>query len=241
MVKKLSFPIADVLFTSCLLIFSLTPTGTADSPPSPISTDSDAAVESGSSSKLPGIATNAHTMLITTAGKNCTDVSGDWDYYSSGKVTCSAAGETETEKTSDSGTITIDQNSCKVSWEVYEYNVKRKGSVSGNKIKVSGKFAIALASGVKFTQNTYTAQGKINGDEIALRGSGKVAGTYQGVSFSCTGNDKNTFTRSSNEEDAEYVRKPLVKRKTSRKFSTSFSDDSVKNIPKCVPIKIIGE
>ena len=169
----------------------------------------------------------------------CADISGDWDYYSSGKVRCSGGGETETEKTSDSGTITIDQNSCKVSWEVSEYNVKRKGSVRGNKIKVSGKFAIALASGVKFTQNTYTAQGKINGDEIALRGSGKVAGTYQGVSFSCTGNDKTTFTRSSNEE--EYVRKPSVKKKTARKSSTSFSGDSFENLPKCVPIKIIGE
>ena len=171
----------------------------------------------------------------------CTDVSGDWDYYSSGKVRCSGGGETETEKTSDSGTITIDQSGCKVSWEVSEYDVKRKGSVSGNKIKVSGKFAIALASGVKFTQNTYTARGTIDGDEIVMNGSGRVAGTYQGISFSCTGKDKATFTRSSDEEEEDYARKPSVKKKTSRKSFTSFPDDSVNNIPKCVPIRIIGE
>lgn len=172
------------------------------------------------------------------ASGGCTDVTGDWDYSSRGTINCSGGGENEKQTVNGSGTITIEQNSCKVSWSDPEYDVSRKGSVKGRRIKVSGKFAISLVSGVKFTQNTYTATGTINGDTIKLRGKGKVAGSYQGVSFTCEGSDKSTFTRSSDEE--EYVQKPSVKKKTDRKSSASIYDDSVKNIPKCVPIRIIG-
>jgi hypothetical protein len=142
---------------------------------------------------------------------------------------------------SDSGTITIEQDGCTVSWDA-GYDASRNGSIQGRSINVSGECAVALVDGVDFTKNTYTANGTIKGDKITLRGKGKASGSYEGIRFSCTVKDTVVLTRSSSEEeDGEYVRKPLLKRKTSRKYSTSSSDDSFKNIPKCVPIKIIGE
>lgn len=171
----------------------------------------------------------------------CDDISGDWDYSDDGTVRCSGGGETYKDDVSDSGTITIEQDGCTISWDA-GYDASRNGSIKGRSIKVSGECAVALVDGVDFTKNTYTAKGTINGDKITLRGKGKASGSYEGIRFSCTVKDTVVLTRSSSdEEDEEYVRKPLVKRKPSRKFSTSFSDDSFENIPKCVPIKIIGE
>src|SRR3972149_731080 len=132
---------------------------------------------------------------------NCADISGEWDFSDRGTIKCTYEGETESETIKGSGSVTITQKSCKVKWTDTEYEVKRQGSVKGNKIVVSGKFAIALTSKVKISQNSYVARGTIKGNKIRLKGSGKVTGTYAGINFTCEGSDTAVFTRSGDTSD----------------------------------------
>jgi hypothetical protein len=125
----------------------------------------------------------------------CANVAGNWNYTNSGTVTCTVDGESETENPSGSGTIVINQNGCNISWTEPIYQVSRSGTISGNFIQVSGLFGIALDPGVIITQNIYNASGSVIGNIINLSGSGFVAGTYEGMSGSCTGTDSATFTR----------------------------------------------
>ncbi|MEW6584347.1 MAG: choice-of-anchor D domain-containing protein [Nitrospirota bacterium] len=130
-------------------------------------------------------------------GKECPDISGEWDYENSGTVTCTYGGDSETEHVSGSGAIFITQDGCKISWTEPTFDVSRSGTVTGNSVEVSGKFVVPLVGGVDLTQNTYSATGTISQDKetINLSGSGQANGSYQGISFSCTGTDEAVFTR----------------------------------------------
>jgi hypothetical protein len=130
--------------------------------------------------------------------KECADIDGNWNYTTSGSITWCADGECETENVSDTGIITINQNGCTISWVNPVINELRSGIVSANEFQVSGVFAVPLVSGVNITQNLYSASGTISYDNnrIDLYGSGIATGTYEGMSFSITGEDVSVFTRS---------------------------------------------
>ena len=132
---------------------------------------------------------------------NCTDISGRWYFSDRGTIKCTYEGESESSPIKGSGSVNITQKSCKVKWRDPKYDVNRKGSVKGSKIIVSGKFAIALTSKVKISQNSYVARGTIKGNKIRLKGSGKVTGTYAGINFTCEGSDTAVFTRSGDTPD----------------------------------------
>jgi len=129
----------------------------------------------------------------------CADVSGTWHYTNTGSVTCTIAGESDTESISGSGSITIAQNGCSISWTVPSIQVSRTGSVTGSALEVSGQFAVPLVPGVTITSNSYTAGGTINGSRIELHGEGAASGTYcewgMCVPFSCSGSDTLILTR----------------------------------------------
>jgi len=150
----------------------------------------------------------------------CSNIAGVWNYSNWGTITCTYAGETETEYPSESGMITINQNDCNISWTEPVYNVSRSGPVSRNRIEVSGVFAILLVSGVNINQNRYTAKGTFSciDNKIELSGSGIATGTYEGESFSCTGTDTVVFTRSSSKSISQSIVQKAVNKKSPRLF-----------------------
>lgn len=127
----------------------------------------------------------------------CSCIAGIWHACEEFVVTCTAMGETETEEIYGCASIDIEQNGCEVRWEVEGY--ERAGTIDGNHIHISGIFFVPLVSGVSCTQNIYTAEGTIGGDEINFSGSGIVTGTFCDedgcYSFSCTGSSTGTLTR----------------------------------------------
>lgn len=166
----------------------------------------------------------------------CANIAGNWSYSESGTVTCTYDGETETEFLSGSGTIHINQNGCNVNWRVPDFNVDRTGTVDGNHVQVSGLFAVAIEEGVNFTQNTYTAEGTISGNEINLNGTGIVSGTFCDedgcYNFSCTTTDDTLrLTRSSYTS----VLETMDKKKAIRKPSATFLNNSIKIFTNCGP------
>ncbi|RKY44130.1 MAG: hypothetical protein DRP81_05995 [Candidatus Omnitrophota bacterium] len=127
----------------------------------------------------------------------CVCIAGTWYGCEEGTVTCTAMGETETEEISYCSTINIEQNGCEVRYEVRGH--ERAGTIDGNHIHVSGIFMVPLVGGVSFTQNIYTAEGTISGDEINFSGSGIATGTFCDedgcYNFSCTGSSNASLTR----------------------------------------------
>ena len=157
---------------------------------------------------------DGRTIADSIAAKNnCTDIDGDWEYSTRGTVKCSYEGQTDKETVRNSGTVNIRQNGCKISWKVDSYT--RNGQLSGKTITVTGKFAVALVSGVKISQNTYTAKGTLKGNKFTMSGSGKVTGSYQGVSFSCEGTDKTVFTSSNYDKYMKTTKKRNISVETS--------------------------
>lgn len=127
----------------------------------------------------------------------CINIAGAWNGCQEGSVICRAAGQKRTEEFSDCDTINIEQNGCKVRWEVQGYEMA--GTIGGSHIHVSGIFLPPPASGVSFTQNIYIAEGAISGDEISLSGSGFANGIFCDetgcYTFVCTGDSTATLTR----------------------------------------------
>jgi len=147
-------------------------------------------------------------------------VSGTWNYSNTGIVSCTYAGQTETENVSGSGSINLNQNQndSKVSWTEPVYDKTRSGTVNASKIQVFGLFAVPLEGGVQITQNSYTSEGTICGDNITLNGTGIAAGTYEGMSFTCTGTDKLVLTRSGPTPMVETLKERQVSPEASRLF-----------------------
>ena len=127
----------------------------------------------------------------------CTYIAGNWNASETLNLTCCLGGDCETDTFSGTDTITIQQNECNISYDVYlsGYGTfPRTGTINGNKIQLSGLLAI-LQPWCTTTQNTVDIKGTVNGDQINLQGSGIINGTCDGYSFSCTGNSTATLTR----------------------------------------------
>jgi hypothetical protein len=155
-------------------------------------------------------------LLFLLSSEECADIAGNWNFSESGTVTCTIGGETETETVSGTGTYTIEQNGCNISWEVPGFDAPRTGTIEGKNIQVSGKFVVA--EGASFTQNTLTAQGTLSEDNntINLNSSGIATGTIEGMSFSCTGTSTVVLTRTSSPsklktmDEQEAIREPSL-------------------------------
>ncbi|OGW12625.1 MAG: hypothetical protein A3G93_13300 [Nitrospinae bacterium RIFCSPLOWO2_12_FULL_45_22] len=150
---------------------------------------------------------------ISVANPECVNISGLWNWSETVTVTCTAEGESETETISGSGVININQKGCNVNWTASSFNVDRTGTIQGNNIQVSGQFVIPLEEDVNITQNIFTAKGNISGNQFNLNGSGIATGTYEDISFSCTGTSTAVFTRantSSLSSEKEVIREPSL-------------------------------
>jgi len=130
----------------------------------------------------------------------CPCIAGTWNATETYTVTCIIDGETKTETGSEAQPITIEQNGCNIGWKgkVHGIDCTITGAIEGNNIQVSGIF-VSPQSGLTFTQNTFTGEGTISGDEINLSGSGIAAGTFCNesgcYSFSCTGSSTTCMMR----------------------------------------------
>lgn len=156
--------------------------------------------------------------------RDCVNIAGNWNYTDSGTVTCTVDGESETVSPSGSGIIAINQNGCNISWTEPVYHVLRSGTIRGNNIQVSGVFVVPFVEGISIIQNSFTANGTVNGNKITLTGSGTATGTYEGMSGSCTGTDTAIFTRSG----SSLVAKEMEEIKAIRPPSRLFQNDALK-------------
>jgi hypothetical protein len=144
---------------------------------------------------------NVSSVVVQCANtSSCPNIAGSWHYASSGSVTCAApsVGYSETQPVSGSGTATITQSGCNVSWGVPGTTYSRSGAVgANNSIQVTGIFAVPLTSDLTIAQNSYSASGTVSADTktISLNGQGSATGDYQGIPGTCTGVDTATFTR----------------------------------------------
>jgi hypothetical protein len=138
---------------------------------------------------------SSSTVIADEVGP-CVDIAGVWNYSESGTVTCSADGESETIYPYGSGTVTVIQDGCTVTYYVPNTTYSRSGTVVGNSIQVTGVFVVPLADGVSVTENAYTGSGTISSDErrINLSGSGYASGFYEGIYGECTGTSQVTLT-----------------------------------------------
>jgi hypothetical protein len=136
-------------------------------------------------------------MAFTVDTPPCTNIAGNWHASETVTLTCCLGGDCETDTFSGTDIITIQQNECNISYDIdvggYG-SFSRKGTINGNKIQLSGVFAI-LQPWCKAKKNKIDINGKVNGDRINLKGSGIVTGKCDGESFSCEGDSTSTFTR----------------------------------------------
>ena len=139
-----------------------------------------------------------------------------WNATETGTVTANlnAAGQqdTESDPISGSGTVTITQSGCSISYSPVSdsgflagtSSLVRTGTVSGNNVSVSGPLAVLSAvesaeeaenpgltlGGVSVGTNTLTASGSISGSVLTLNGTGSFSASgsfsYQGESGSFT-------------------------------------------------------
>lgn len=166
----------------------------------------------------------------------CAEIAGNWNYYSTETSTFITDGIVERNTVDFSGIITIEQNVCDIKLESPQLRCDRIGTIERNNIYVSG---IAVqGEGINFTQNIYTAEGTICGDEINLNGTGRAAGTFYDEdgfhSFSCTGQNSMILTRS----NSESVLEMLKEKEAFREHSVIFMNDSMKILTKISPKSI---
>jgi hypothetical protein len=136
-------------------------------------------------------------MAFTVDTPPCTNIAGNWHASETLTLTCCIDEYCETDTFSGTDIITFQQNECDISYDidVSGYGTfTRKGTIKGNKIQLSGKFAI-LQPWCKEKKNKVDINGKVKGDRINLKGSGKVTGKCDGESFSCKGDSNSKLTR----------------------------------------------
>jgi hypothetical protein len=127
----------------------------------------------------------------------CTNIAGDWNATETVSVTCCLDEECESGSFSGSDSITIQQNGCNISYDLYlsGYGTfRRAGTIDGNKIHMTGVFVV-LQSWCTASQNNVDITGTVNGDQINLKGSGVVNGTCGVSTLQCTGTSSAKLTR----------------------------------------------
>jgi hypothetical protein len=140
----------------------------------------------------PASTSNSTTSVPTV----CANVAGTWNVTEDVTVTCTLAGQpAETDTVRGTGSTTITQNGCAISYVVPHVDITRTGTIDGQHVRCTGPFALGLSGEVQFSQNSMTMEGDLQGDTLVLQGTGTASGTAQGSTFVCTGDSKATFTR----------------------------------------------
>jgi hypothetical protein len=133
--------------------------------------------------------TSVTATFTQQPSQQCANIAGDWNCSEDVTFKCTFDGITDTVSTSGTGTITIKQNGCNISYEVPYWDIERTGTIEGNNINVSGILVIPLIEDVYLSENIYTAKGTISGNQINMQGSGSAKGSfcYEGdcYNFSC--------------------------------------------------------
>lgn len=156
----------------------------------------------------------------------CVNISGSWTATEKVNLSCCVGGDCETVTVSGKDTVTIKQNGCNLSYDLYVPgygSYKRSGTIDRNNIHFSGIFAI-LNPSCNATQNSVNMSGTVNGNRINLQGSGKANGSCEGLNFSCTGYSTAEFTRSNYYSLSENMEKD----RANSEPSAMFYDDYVK-------------
>jgi hypothetical protein len=156
----------------------------------------------------------------------CMNIAGSWYASETVTLTCCIYGDCETDTFSGTNTVTIQQNGCNISYDVYlsGYGTfPRTGTIDANKIQLSGLFAV-LQPGCTATQNIVNVNGTVNGDQINLQGSGIINGTCDGNSFTCTGNSTATLTRLSSSN----ISKAMIEKESISESSTPLLNNCIK-------------
>jgi hypothetical protein len=129
-------------------------------------------------------------------GVECINIDGTYNVEETVIATCTADGESETDTLSGTATVELEQNGCNVRYVVPGLDLPREGKIEGNNVSFTGPFVIPFVGGVNFTQNTAAIEGTIiDENRIAVNGAGIATGTFEGGSFSCTGDSSGKFTR----------------------------------------------
>jgi hypothetical protein len=125
----------------------------------------------------------------------CEDVSGSWNVSETATLTCSGSFGSGTETLSGSGTITMSQSGCRISF-LSPLDTTRSGTIDGSDLELSGTAAKVNAA-VVVTRNQIGFTGSLSpdGQSIHLAGTGSVQGTYQGIAGSCTVTSSEVLTR----------------------------------------------
>jgi hypothetical protein len=144
---------------------------------------------------LPALGDQSWQIAGSTATR-CPNIAGTWNFTQTGNLTVSIAGQTITEPISESGSGTVTQNGCNVTWTDPTNGVTMSGTITGHTIHGSGTL---LGSDPEFTitQDTLSWSGTVSTDRrtVTVNGTGYASGFYQGWFFSCNGNETMTFTR----------------------------------------------
>ncbi len=125
----------------------------------------------------------------------CANIAGQWDATETITVTCVAQGfPPETITQTGSGSITMQQSGCNISYTIPQINFLRSGTINGNSIHMTGKFVEAPQCVI--TQNLVTVDGTVENDRrISLSGTGVAEGTCEGVFVRCDGTSTAVMTR----------------------------------------------
>ncbi len=133
---------------------------------------------------------------------DCPDISGVYTGTGSGSFIFEVEGEDTISFPNEVVAVedfTINQTGCEISFESkelldllqdipdLEFARFRTGIVSDNIINISDVLLLLESySGLIITNNTYTATGFINGNQIIISGSGELSGSEDGINFRLT-------------------------------------------------------
>jgi hypothetical protein len=161
--------------------------------------------------------------------QGCVNIAGPWRYTETGTLKCCAEGVCVTETIKDTGTITFQQNGCKISFSFKQdgYTITRKGGIDGNNVKFSGILALPDPN-CNFSRNIINYSGSVIGNQMNLKGTGEVIATCDGISISCTARSTVGLSRlSSSGSDNAMVNKE------------AFKESSIPMLNKCMKIMTI--
>ncbi len=122
----------------------------------------------------------------------CANIAGEWNISENVTMNCTISERTTSQSLSVAGTSIIQQNDCRIIYDVPGHDFTRNGTVDGDGIRISNAFLLPFEGNVSVTENTFSAEGTISGDSINVEGSGSATGTVDGERFSCIGS--NTIT-----------------------------------------------
>ena len=130
------------------------------------------------------------TLLVTimivmrsglASGETVIDISGQWNYVYTGDFTDCLNSDCGTEHWNFSGSQAIWQSGSSVGWLGASSGCPFSGTIEGKRMRVSGPFH--CPSGVRWTQDEYTAEGWLSDDynTITVTGSGYAIGSFSSL------------------------------------------------------------